>query len=429
MKLLCSTARRGLVYMVSILWLDGKAAAWFCSYKANAPLDPLSPQAHIQTGFIPMSTGRTRIRAAIRILGAVSTFLTVFVLVVPAFAQSVVSTHSGTVYYFDGAAYLDNQPLESHLGKFSNVPQGGELRTAQGHAELLLTPGVFLRLGENSAVRMVDNELANTRVELKTGSAILDADEPNADTSVTLIFRDWQIHSAKSGAYRIDSDPPRLWVLKGDAEVAGNKGQRLKLSEGMDLPFDSASLQPEKSATEPADNLTDWANGRSDSIVADNTITQQISADPGSQTADAGLGGFDGFVYFPFLGVPLVGLSPSPYASTMAMQPGFYSMYLPGYTYPPVLLTIMGRGRAAVSGLPYRVGVSPVRSGVAVPPIMGGVGRPVPIGIGRPSPVISGVPRRVVPVGVPPVRTAVPRPAGPMAHPLARPVARPAPRR
>ena len=71
----------------------------------------------------------------------------------------------------------------------------------------------------------------------------------------------------------------------------------------MDMPL-AAALRPEQSTAEPADNLSDWNNGRSDSIVADNSITEQIDADPASQTSD--LEG--GFSYFPFLGVPVMGI-------------------------------------------------------------------------------------------------------------------------
>ena len=89
-------------------------------------------------------------------------------LALPAGAQSVISTHSGLIHFFEGAVYLGDQPLESHLGRFPSVPQGGELRTAEGRAEVLLTPGVFLRMGERSAIRMVSNDLADTQVELET---------------------------------------------------------------------------------------------------------------------------------------------------------------------------------------------------------------------------------------------------------------------
>jgi hypothetical protein len=265
----------------------------------------------------------------------------------PAMAQSVIATHSGVVYYFDGVVYLNDQPLESHIGKFQSVAQGAELRTAQGHAEVLLTPGMFLRIGENSAIRMLSNELASTRVELETGSAIVDSSEPAPGTAVTLVFKDWQVTSADAGTYRIDSDPPRLWVLKGDAEVVTGKKQPMSVAEGMDLPL-TAALRPEDSSNQPSDSLSEWARGRGDSIATDDTITQSIDKDPLSQMPD-----FQGFTFFPYVGVPYMGMgfySSPQYGSALGAQPaqpGFYSMYLPGYSYAPVLLLPSRLGRIA----------------------------------------------------------------------------------
>jgi len=68
-------------------------------------------------------------------------------MVVPARGQAVISTRSGLVHFFEGSVYVAGQPLEARLGKFASIPEGGELRTEQGRAEVLLTPGVFLRIG------------------------------------------------------------------------------------------------------------------------------------------------------------------------------------------------------------------------------------------------------------------------------------------
>ena len=75
-------------------------------------------------------------------------------LTLPVQAQSVISTHSGIVYFFEGSVYLGDQVLQPHPGKFSSVPPGAELRTAEGRAEVLLTPGVFVSIGARSAIRM-----------------------------------------------------------------------------------------------------------------------------------------------------------------------------------------------------------------------------------------------------------------------------------
>jgi len=292
----------------------------------------------------------------------------VIALALPAGAQSVISTHSGVIHFFEGTVYLGDQALESHLGKFPSVPLGAELRTSEGRAEVLLTPGVFLRMGERSAIRMVANALTDTQVELRTGSAIVDSGEPNSGTSVTLIYKDWRVHFLQKGVYRIESDPPRLVIRQGEAEVfAGATGQPIAVEHGMSLPFASV-LVPEQSSEQSRDSLGDWANGRSESISADNAITAQIDEDPASRTA-----GLDGFTYFPFLGVPAPGLalsglaSSGPYNSFTPYQPGFNSIYLPGYTYQPLMLGLLGRGfRTYQPLLPLHIR-GPVGIGTLIP--------------------------------------------------------------
>jgi hypothetical protein len=316
---------------------------------------------------------------------AFSTLAAVAGVALSANAQSVISTHSGVIYFSEGAVYVGDQPLERYPGKFPNVPQGAELRTADGRAEVLLTPGVFLRMGERSAIRMVANDLADTQVELQAGSAIVDAGEPNSGTSVTLIYKDWRVHFVQKGSYRIDSDPPRLRVRAGEAEVfAGPTAQPISVEPGMNLPFASV-LVPERSIGDPGDALSGWSSGRSESISADDTITAQIDEDPAS-----GAPGMDGLTYFPFLGVSSLGLgSSSMYSSYTPYQPGFNSVYLPGYTYLPLLLGFGGR-RLQTYGplLPGRIGFSTGGSGITpyprAPIVRTPVARPAPIRVAPP---------------------------------------------
>jgi hypothetical protein len=263
------------------------------------------------------------------------TVAVVTVLILPVYCQLVISTRSGIIHFFQGSVYLDDQRLESHPGKFSSVPKGGMLHTAEGRAEVLLTPGVFVRIGQQSTIRMVDNELSHTRVALVAGSAVVDSGESNYGSSVILICKNWNIRFLDPGIYRIDSDPPRLWVLEGKAEVsADDREGTVSVGRGMDMPF-AQVLVPQRSIDPPSDALSSWAEGRRQSISADNTIAANIQ-DPGSM--DPGTPGPESFTYFPMLGLPPVGpdLSSS-YISLGMYQPGFSSLYLPGYTFLPVL--------------------------------------------------------------------------------------------
>ena len=160
-----------------------------------------------------------------------STLAAVLVAPVPSGAQSVVSTHSGVIYFFEGAVYLGDQRLEPHLGKFQSVPQGAELRTADGRAEVLLTPGVFLQYGRQEHHSNGCNPTCGTR-RLSCGQArrLWTQATRNANTSVTVIYKDWRVHFLQKGVYRIDSDPARLSVRQGEAEVfVGDNGGPIRI--------------------------------------------------------------------------------------------------------------------------------------------------------------------------------------------------------
>lgn len=348
-------------------------------------------------------------------------------------AQAVISTHSGVVHYFEGKVYLSGQPLESRLGKFSSMAEGAELRTEEGRAEVLLTPGVVLRVDQHSAIRMLSNSLDDTRVELLAGSAMLDAGEPAPGTSLTLIEQGRRITFPEAGLYRLDSAPPRLEVREGEARVSGPLGSAVPVDRGMDLPLtDEALAQGSVPAEESQrDAFDNWSRGREDSISADNAIAANIQ-DPGdvnsSTDADPAMVAA-GLVYPPqpgFTQFPMLGLSPvNPlYSSLYPYQPGFFSPYLPGYTYQPIFLLVSpSLMRAQSLYAPYstiralsRPGSSMVTPRSIITP---GVGRspystnPYSAGYSTVRPVTPGVrPSTPVVRPVTPVRPVAPRVGG-----------------
>jgi hypothetical protein len=303
-------------------------------------------------------------------------------LTLPVQAQSVISTHSGIVYFSEGSVYLDDQVLQSHPGKFSSVPPGAELRTAEGRAEVLLTPGVFVRIGARSAIRMVANELSDTRVELLAGSALVDSAEPNSGTSVALIYKNWSVRFLEQGVYRIDTDPPRLSILRGRAQVSAGTDKDVTVGPGMNLPFASV-LVPQPLTDWPQDALSAWAEGRQQSISADDAIAANIQ-DPASLNASAS--GLDSFTYFPMLGLPsLHTVLSSTYSSVDLSQPGFNSIYLPGYTFLPLLvgLRVGGWPRTGFPWHPRPTPVFPVYPRPVPVPV-----KPHPTGIHPAPPVV-----------------------------------------
>jgi len=305
----------------------------------------------------------------------------------PAAGQTVISTHSGVVYFFEGTVLLGDQPLEQKFGKFPDIGEGRELRTEQGRAEVLLTPGVILRMGENSRLRMLSSSLSDTRVELLDGSAIVETKEAAADTSALVIYKGWKVRVPQRGVYRIDSQPSQLSVFKGEAEVSsGDTADPVAVKEGRVLPL-AAVLVTEQSSAEPSDSFDHWAMQRSQAIFEDNATAAQISDDPTSvDSAGLALGGLS---YFPPTGIASLGLT-SPYGLSFwsPFQPMLSSLYWQSYG-----LGFPYLGWSGVS--PYRL-ILPRRIGT--PTGIGGGVHPGGIGIyrappaPRPAPALRSAP-------------------------------------
>src|SRR4026207_928012 len=84
----------------------------------------------------------------------------------PVSAQPVISAKSGMVNYIEGRVYLADKPLELQPAHSPEVKGNSVRRTGEGRAEVLLTPGVVLRMGENTSFKMLTNRLIDTRLEL-----------------------------------------------------------------------------------------------------------------------------------------------------------------------------------------------------------------------------------------------------------------------
>ena len=236
----------------------------------------------------------------------------------PAFGQSVISAHSGLIHFVDGSVFLDDQRVEQKAGKFDQMKNGSELRTEEGRAEVLLTPGTFLRLGPSSAIRMVSNELDNTRVELMKGSAVLDqGSDKLASASVTILYNLDQVQIKKPGRYRFDSDPPQVKVETGAAEVTAD-GKSIEAAAGYAVPLEG-KLTARKLLGTSSDDLDTWNAARDHSVVDGNLQ---------ASTASDLSGVIDGWQRDPDAVLESLGIPPYP--------PGM-SSYIPPYAYGSAL--------------------------------------------------------------------------------------------
>ena len=213
-------------------------------------------------------------------------------------AQDVVSAASGVVQYFEGAVVLDGKPIEHKAAVFPSLKNGSIIRTEKGRAELF-TPGVYFRIDENSSLRMASNSLADTRLELLDGTAILDNVNANSSDATVLIYRGSEVRFPKPGVYRVDYDLGELQVYSGEAEVT-HRG----LSSAVDPShlYISLELTTSKFGDGAMDEFYDWARNRSEIIADQNQRASAEQADAEDPDPSGALGMF---------GVPPLSSSPS----------------------------------------------------------------------------------------------------------------------
>lgn len=191
-------------------------------------------------------------------------------------AQQAISARAGLINVADGDVYLSDarsgarRPFERKAAELVELKEGQTLETAEGRAEILLTPGAFLRIGESAAVRMISSRLTAVRVELAAGAALVDVVELLRDHSLAVDVRGAEVEIEKPGLYRMEADAPRIRVFQGQARVRAG-GQTYTLKGGRELALAggawvTAKFDPGR-ATDP---LYRWSKRRAGYIAMAN---------------------------------------------------------------------------------------------------------------------------------------------------------------
>jgi len=121
--------------------------------------------------------------------------------------------------YIEGQATLNGQQLSSQSVGHTLVERNQSISTQQGKAEVLLTPGVFLRLGPDSTVTMVSPDLTRTEVQLVQGRANVEVDELHKENLLLVDLPNGQAHLTKKGLYAFDAANSTVRVFDGEAQV------------------------------------------------------------------------------------------------------------------------------------------------------------------------------------------------------------------
>jgi hypothetical protein len=243
---------------------------------------------------------------------------------ISASGQSVISAKAGVVHYTEGEVKVEATQVETKTGgRYTEMKDGQELTTGEGRAEILLNPGVFLRVGENSTIKMISTRLSDTRLELMRGVALVEVAELSKDNAVTMLVKDAAVTFSKMALVRMDVETG-IRIYKGEAQVmAGGTPQILK--EGREMQFAAGNVVAKFDA-KVGDPLLRWANRRAESLAMAN-IASANSARHGYTSSSMGMyPTTGGWFYNPYFGM----MTYLPGGSGMFRSPFGYLYYSPG---------------------------------------------------------------------------------------------------
>jgi hypothetical protein len=166
----------------------------------------------------------------------------------------------GTVGVIEGQVSINQQPVQQNTGAMTTLRDGDVLEIGNGHAEVLLTPGVFLRLGNGSALELMQSDSRDTRLRLLQGSAILEADELYQETHLGVEVGQGVVEILQTGLYRFDANVPAVNVVQGEVAVM-DENRRVTVGSQQRAMLDgSFNTTPSGDVN---DELAAWSRSRS----------------------------------------------------------------------------------------------------------------------------------------------------------------------
>src|SRR5262249_32713979 len=154
------------------------------------------------------------------------------------------TAYPGTLNYVDGQASVGGKAVDSKAIGTVQLEAGQTLDTQNGKAEVLLTPGVFLRVGDNSRVKMISPSLTDTDVELEKGEAMVEVSEIHPEKRLVVEQSGGASRLVKTGIYEFDANQGQVRVFDGEALVQANENDKqIKVKGGHEIDLNAASMK------------------------------------------------------------------------------------------------------------------------------------------------------------------------------------------
>jgi len=279
------------------------------------------------------------------ILATLATALLLGLLALPVRADLRSQIVPGSLNYVEGQAAIGQESLSSKSVGSAELQAGQMLTTQAGKAEILLTPGVYLRVGNDSSVKMISPSLTHTEVEVQRGEAEVEVDQIFKQNDLRVLEDGATTQLQKRGVYDFNADQRVVRVLEGQALLQDGDA-RIKIKGGHEVALDDPALKSrgfDKNSFEASDDLYRWSSLRSE-YLAEASLDQARTYVVNGWYGPGWWG--PGWYWDPWFGahtyIPAYGILYSPFgwgfyspfwAYRVPFYPGpFYRQFGPGWT-------------------------------------------------------------------------------------------------
>jgi len=287
----------------------------------------------------------------------------------------------GMVNYIEGQASLGGQPLTQSSTGSARLQAGQPLATQSGRVEILLTPGVLLRLDHNSAVLMNSPDIPDTDLTVQGGRAMVEVDQILPAEHIVIHEGPASVQLMKSGLYDFDAASGWIRVFDGRVEVA-LAGKTFTVERGHEFDLNAGKLKAhgfDKKTAE--DNFYRWGSLRSSYLAEANADAARGFAQGNYGPGNAGYGyagsgyGNAGYGYSSYYGGYDPGWFWDPYFSAYTwlpfdgifFSPFGYGFYSPGFAYAAPFYGYRGgyQGGLHAFGPSYRPSAAAIQGAAA----------------------------------------------------------------
>jgi hypothetical protein len=219
----------------------------------------------------------------------------------------VISAKAGGVNYTEGKVAVNRKNGKSgYLIKGDSLEIGDKVSTgADGKAEILLNPGSFVRLAENTEFEFITTSLEDLKIKLTRGSAMFEVFAAN-EFRVAVSAPKTDFYLVKSGVYRIDVPNDAAAVIdvwKGSAQVGD--GATAALKSGQRATVSGGEVAVAKFDRDEKDSLEQWSKDRSKQLAKINASLDRRTLRTSLLSSFRSWNMYDSFglwVYNPFSG-------------------------------------------------------------------------------------------------------------------------------